>query len=117
MCYAHLLLINLSRMKKLILIIFLCYVQPYFSVAQTEDRWYTLTIGTKPSGYYHETIINSDSIVTNRNELIIRISRLGSETVLDAKQSVTEDRRGNMTNFTSELLYSKQLITSKAIIL
>jgi hypothetical protein len=104
-------------MKKLILIIFLCYAQPYFSVAQTEDRWYTLTIGSKPSGYYHETIINSDSIVTNRNELIIRISRLGSETVLDAKQSVTEDRRGNMTNFTSELLYSKQLITSKAIIL
>ena len=104
-------------MKKLIVIILLCYFQPYLSAAQTEDRWYTLTIGTKPAGYYYETITSSDSTVTNQNEMNIRISRLGSETVMDVKQFATEDRRGNLKNITSELLYSKQLNTSKVIIL
>jgi hypothetical protein len=104
-------------MKKLMLIILFCYFQPYLSPAQTVDRWYTLTIGTNPAGYYHEIITNSDSLVTSQNEMNIRISRLGSETVMDVKQFATEDRRGNLKNITSELLYSKQLNTSKVIIL
>ncbi len=104
-------------MKKLILIVLFCYFQPYLSAAQTEDRWYILTIGTKPSGYYHETIVNSDSIASCQNEFIVRISRLGSETVMNSKQFTTEDRQGNLKNLTSELLYSKQLNSSTAIIL
>jgi len=103
--------------KKLMLIVLFCYFQPYLSTAQTEDRWYTLTIGNTPSGYYHETIISTDSLVMNQNELNIRISRLGSETVMDSKQSATEDKQGNMKNLSSKLLYSKQLNASKAIIL
>lgn len=99
------------------LIVLLCYFQPYLSIAQTEDRWYTLTIGNTPSGYYHETIISTDSLIVNQNELTIRISRLGSETVMDSKQSSTEDNEGNMKHLSSELLYSKQLNASKAIIL
>jgi hypothetical protein len=103
-------------MKKLILSILFCYFQPCLSEAQTEDRWYTLTIGTKPAGYYHEITISSDTNVTIQNEFNIRISRLGSETVLNSKQTTTEDRQGNLKDMTSELLYSKQLNTSKATI-
>ena len=104
-------------MKKLVLIALFCCFQSYFSVAQTEGRWYTLTIGGKPSGYYHETIVDLDSIVSCQNEFIIRISRLGSETVMESKQFTTEDRQGNLKSLTSELLYSKQLNASKAVIL
>jgi hypothetical protein len=104
-------------MKKLILIVLFCSFHSYYSAAQTEDRWYTLTIGGKPSGYYHENITNSDSIATTHTELIIRISRLGSETVMDSKQSAIEDKRGNLKNLIAELLYSKQLTTTKGVIL
>ncbi len=104
-------------MKKLILIILFCCFRPYFSPAQPGDRWYSLTIGGTPAGYYHETVVISDSTFTNQIEVNIRISRLGSETVMDTKQLMTEDRRGNVKTIASELLYSKQLSTANVIIL
>lgn len=104
-------------MKKLILIILVSYLLPHASVAQPGDRWYTLTIGGKPAGYYHEVVAVTDSGVTSEIEMNIRISRLGSETVMESRQVSTEDRQGNLKTSDIDLLYSKQLNTSKAIVL
>lgn len=104
-------------MKKLILIIAFCYFQSYRSAAQTEDRWYTLAIGTTPAGYYHEISVNSDSSVTYENEFEIHMSRLGSEVVMSSKQVTFEDRHGRLQSIASELLHSKQLTVSKAKVL
>ncbi len=71
------------------------------------DNWYILSLGEKPVGYYHETITRSGKEVNSAIHMLMRISRLGSEAVLDSRQVFKEDLQGNLQSVRSELLFSK----------
>ncbi|ODS86552.1 MAG: hypothetical protein ABS46_01050 [Cytophagaceae bacterium SCN 52-12] len=67
-------------------------------------------------GYYHEAITHSDDEVKSVIHMLMRISRLGSEAVIDSRQVFNEDLQGNLKGVRSELLFSKEPSTSTAYI-
>lgn len=80
------------------------------------NNWYILSLGGKPVGYYHETITLSGHEVKSAVEMLMRISRLGSEAIPDSRQVFNEDLQGNLQSVQSELLFSKEPSVSTAYI-
>lgn len=84
-------------------------------IAQAQDtRWYILNLGGKPVGYYRESFSQAGSAIQYSSQMKMKLSRLGSETILDSKQTSLEDSEGNLTDLATSLLYSKQLNTTIA---
>ncbi|MEJ0055911.1 MAG: transglutaminase-like domain-containing protein [Bacteroidota bacterium] len=83
-------------------------------MAQASERWYILSLGNRPVGYFMESV-SGGSPVKTQIEMKMKISRLGNETSIESKQGITEDVEGNLVAISSELLFSKQLNIANAL--
>lgn len=94
-------------MKRVSICIFLLL---HAFIAQAQDnRWYILNLGGKPVGFYNESFTKTSSGIHYTSQMSMKLSRLGSETVMNSKQITHEDSEGNLMEVISSLLFSKQL--------
>ncbi len=87
------------------------------SFGQSNQRWYTLSIGNKPAGYFFEERSTNAQSVFNQLKYYVRLARLGSETIISTQQSINEDLSGQLSKIDSDILLSQQRKVSHLIVL
>lgn len=95
----------MNKLKVILALVFILVVSALS--AQESERWYAVSIGGNPVGYFFERHETVDEQSRTLSEMNIKIGRLGSSVEMETKSTHFE-RNGKLTGINSELNISNE---------